>query len=126
MRTFSVIGVMVLLFVSVARTTSEDNLTAPPLQAGMSSENSFATNTQQCRASMRTLAGQAVIFFAANDRYPRNLKEIDMAGTVCPTCGLKYQLTSGDDHFYIECPLSFSPDHGNIDDGVTSWVDSGN
>ena len=121
MRTFSVIGVAVLFILSAACTTSDDNLTAPALPTGMSGENSFDTNTRQCHTNMRTLAGQAVIFYAENSRYPRDQEEMGMSGIVCPECGEEYEIIGGGDHFYIECPLPFSPNHGNIDDGVPSW-----
>jgi len=123
MRTFSVIGVAVLFILSAACTTSDDNLTAPALPTGMSGENSFDTNTRQCHTNMRTLAGQAVIFYAENGRYPRDQEEMGMAGVVCPACQEEYDIIGIEDYFYIECPLPFSPDHGNIDNGVASWLD---
>jgi len=121
MRTFSVIGVIVLFFLSTACTTSGENLTAPPLPTGMNGENSSDTSAGQCHTNMRKLAGQAVIFYAENDRYPIDQGEMGMTGVTCPECGEEYEIIGGGDHFYVGCPLPFSPNHGNIDDGVPSW-----
>lgn len=74
-----------------------------------------------CRANMRTIASQAVIFFATNDRFPTTLEEIGMAGVVCPTCNFTYQLIGTETEFYVGCPLPYDPTHGFIDGGVTSW-----
>jgi hypothetical protein len=89
----------------------------------MSGENSVDTNEQQCHTNMRTLASQAVMFYAENDRYPRDQEEMGMAGVVCPECGEEYTIVADEYHFYIGCPLPFSPNHGNIDNGVVSWED---
>ncbi len=121
MRSISLASVIVLFVLLIACTTSEDNLASPTLPTGLSGENSFDTNTEQCHTNMTTLAGQAVIFYAENGRYPRDQEEMGMAGVVCPECGEEYDIIGDGDYFYIECPLPFSPDHGNIDNGVASW-----
>ncbi|MCD4708067.1 MAG: hypothetical protein K8S62_10060 [Candidatus Sabulitectum sp.] len=80
-----------------------------------------------CRATMRTIASQAVIFFAYHDRYPNNLEEMGMAGVVCPSCEFTYIISpvdaSGNPSFSVWCPLPFDPNHGCIIDGIVSWLE---
>jgi len=74
-----------------------------------------------CRANMRTIASQAVIFFASNNHYPNSLKEIGMEGVFCPACGSEYQLIGTETEFFVGCPMPQLPNHGNIENGIPSW-----
>ena len=74
-----------------------------------------------CRANMRTIASQATIFFASNNRYPNTLEELGMAGVVCPTHCNEYLLIGSETEFYVGCGLPQLPNHGNINNGVASW-----
>jgi len=74
-----------------------------------------------CRANMRTIASQCVIFFASNERYPESLEELGMADVVCPQCGNPYIYEGTENSCYIECGLPLNPNHGKIDNGVPSW-----
>jgi|GEM_PF-755854 len=84
------------------------------------------TLEHNCHENMRTIASQAVIFYAMNDRYPYDLEEMGMEYVVCRSCEASYiyyiyEGSSGYPACYIECPLQIDPNHGNIDDGVASW-----
>ncbi len=75
----------------------------------------------ECRANMRTISSQCVIFFAMNDRYPDNLDEIGMGSLTCPECGNPYIYNGDEQSWYIECGKPEDPNHGYILDGVASW-----
>ncbi len=75
----------------------------------------------ECRANMRTISSQCVIFFAMNDRYPDNLDEIEMGSLTCPECGNPYIYHGDEQSWYIECGKPEDPNHGCIDNGVASW-----
>ncbi len=76
-----------------------------------------------CRANMRTVASQAVMYFANHNRYPKTLEEIGFENLVCPVCNMEYVLVSDEESYFLECPLPTDPNHGNIDNGVVSWND---
>jgi len=77
---------------------------------------------EACRANMRTIASQEVIYFACNDRYTENLQDLGLSGVVCPAFGETYILLVQEyDEFYLACPLHGWANHGNIDNGVASW-----
>lgn len=122
MRTLSAIVFLVILILSSGCTTSGDNITSPVLPSLQNSENNINSDTYKCRAIMRTIAGQATIFFAVNNYYPSSLEEIGMAGVVCPTHNDEYVLIGTESEYYIECGLTQLPNHGNIDNGVPSWL----
>lgn len=81
-----------------------------------------------CRANMRTIASQEVIYFAGNGNYTDVLGDLGMTGVVCPGAKVAHTLTVGalggvvSQSFTITCPNS--PTHGNIDNGIASWQDS--
>ena len=75
-----------------------------------------------CHSNMITISSQAVIFFAQNGTYPNNLREIGMAGTVCPSCFLPYELIGTETDFYVSCPMPLDPNHGYVENGVASWL----
>jgi hypothetical protein len=75
----------------------------------------------ECRACMRTIASQCVLFFAMNSRYPENLEEIGMGNFTCPECGYPYVYSGDEKYFFIECGKPTDPNHGCIDNGVVSW-----
>lgn len=75
-----------------------------------------------CRANMRTIASQCVLFFAVHDRYPESLEELGMGSVTCPECENPYIFFGDSRNLYIECGLPADPNHGNIDNGITSWL----
>jgi hypothetical protein len=77
----------------------------------------------ECRANMRTIASQNVIFFASHDRYAESLEELGWGSVVCPEHGdpYIYQLLEGGTSFHLECGKPSDPNHGCIHDGVASW-----
>lgn len=76
-----------------------------------------------CRANMRTLASQEVIYFANhNGQYAANIIDLDMVGVECPG-GTQYSFASTTlSEFYITCQNT--PTHGHISNGIASWTDS--
>jgi len=75
-----------------------------------------------CRANMRLICMQCVIFFAINSRYPESLEEIGMSNFICPECGNPYVFIGSRWSFFIECGKPEDPNHGYILDGVPSWL----
>ncbi|RKZ02912.1 pilus assembly protein PilE [Candidatus Fermentibacteria bacterium] len=94
------------------------------------SDVSESAKRNACRANMRTIASQEVIYFASNNSKYGTLAQIDMAGVHCPTAGsgTAYTLTVASaggvtsTSITITCPATDS--HGNINNGVASWIDS--
>ncbi len=85
------------------------------------SDVSESARRNACRANMRTVASQEVIYFATNERFTTNLASLDMEGVACPTAGASYTFTGmTTDVLNIQCPTG----HGSISDGVASWRDS--
>ena len=79
-----------------------------------------------CRANMRTIASQNVIYFAQYNRCASTITLLGMGNVRCPSFGLAgaaYTWTGTVSTFSITCPYTTS--HGNIDNGVASWVNSG-
>jgi prepilin-type N-terminal cleavage/methylation domain-containing protein len=76
-----------------------------------------------CRANMRTLASQEVVYFANhNSTYAPDVTTLNMVGVMCPS-GTEYDLSSTTtSHLYIVCDAATS--HGHISDGVASWTDN--
>lgn len=70
----------------------------------------------ECRANLRTIASQEVVFFAENDRYTSSMEELGLGNTHCPSGG-GYRLTADGEHISITCPEG----HGSVDDGIVSW-----
>lgn len=81
-----------------------------------------------CRANMRTIAAQEVIYFASNREYTGSLADLNLAGVQCPapasytiSTGMAFGTTDPNSSFTISCPTG----HGSIDNGLASWIDSG-
>ncbi|PIE53074.1 pilin [Candidatus Fermentibacteria bacterium] len=91
------------------------------------SDVSESAKRSACRANMRTIASQEVIYFAENNSMYGNAVDIEMDQVQCATGGA-YTITIEDRgsapsaSITITCPAAVS--HGNIDNGVASWVDS--
>ena len=89
---------------------------------------SEAAKRNACRANMRTIASQEVIYFARTGMYTDQLSEMNIVGIVCPGCNTPHALTvvslylDPSASFTITCPQT-SPSHGQIDNGVASWQD---
>ncbi len=124
MRLFTLITLVCLLSFATGCTTSGNDIASPPMPE-LGQSNDFSNTPEgvlECRANMRAIASQAIIYYASNERYPKTLEEIGMAGVVCTECNMEYMLTGDADIFNIECPLPTDPNHGCIDDGVASWL----
>lgn len=82
-----------------------------------------------CRANMRTIVTQEMIFFAANNIYTQSLADLTLTGIVCPGTLTPHVIAVAalgldpSASFTITCPQA-APTHGNINNGVASWVDS--
>lgn len=76
-----------------------------------------------CRANMRTIASQEVIYFAYNQEYTESLEELGLGNVTCPECYESYILQVNDEgnEYYLECGKPFDPNHGSINNGVPSW-----
>jgi len=80
-----------------------------------------------CRANMRTIASQEVIYFATAGVYSNALTDLGISGVVCPGTQEPHQLDVADlgsqpsASFTITC--LDGPSHGNIDNGIASWQD---
>lgn len=75
-----------------------------------------------CRANMRTIASQEVIYYASNRRYTTSYDNLNLTGVVCPACEKPFVLEVYDngDAFKVVCPNY--PSHGLIDNGIASWI----
>lgn len=88
---------------------------------------SESAKRNSCRANMRTIASQEVIYFASNNRYTNNLAALNLTGVVCPGNKTAHTIQIGsigggsNNSFTITCPAS--PSHGNINNGIASWQD---
>ncbi len=77
-----------------------------------------------CRANMRTVASQEVIYFASAGEYTADFSLMNIAGVQCPA-GDAYGVTLGatpsgpNTSFTITCPNG----HGIIDNGIADWSD---
>lgn len=73
-----------------------------------------------CRANMRTIASQEVIYFAQNGHYASDLDDLGLGTIRCPAHG-EYIITLDDEvSFTVACP----GDHGNINNGIASWINA--
>ncbi len=91
------------------------------------SDVSESARRNACRANMRTIAGQEVIYYADHDEYTTVMDSIGMDGVECPGGGgTAYTFTGSTSLvFNIQCANSTSAgSHGHISDGITSWRDS--
>jgi type IV pilus assembly protein PilA len=77
-----------------------------------------------CRANMRTIASQEVIYFAEHSEYTTDMGAtgLNMSGVRCPTPGVYTFVNTTSEIFNIQCPGAGT--HGNIANGVASWIDS--
>lgn len=83
-----------------------------------------------CRANMRTIASQEVIYFAANNAYCGSLTSLNLSGVACPLGGA-YTPQVGSiggaiaNSFTVPCPNEpgAPPEHGTIVNGIPSWID---
>ncbi len=74
-----------------------------------------------CRANMRTLASQEVIYFAQHNKYTDNIYDLGIGTLQCPEYGTYLIETNMENSsFTITC----RGNHGCIDNGVSSWLDA--
>ena len=111
-----------LFILSLACTAAEDSLTSPTDPCFQDGGKSADGYVNECRANMRTIAGQCTIFFAGNSRYPNSLEEIGMSGVCCPECNEEYELIGTRTEYYVGCPIPDCSSHGFIENGIPSWA----
>ena len=118
MTRFYATAFILIALIAFSCTDSDDNTVSPvePELLG-----NIDSNAQACRANMRTIASQQVIYFATHDRYAATLEELGMAGITCPECGLEYVIEATECDCSIHCPLPTEPTHGSIINGVATW-----
>ncbi len=78
-----------------------------------------------CRANMRTIDSQLVIFQATNKSLPKSPVEFrlglpELQGIICPTCKISYKYVYENEKYRIECPNKKS--HGYICNRKPSWT----
>ncbi len=124
MRYFMLIITMIILILSTACTSAQDDITSPATPERLNSENNLDTYVEECRANMRTIAGQAVIHYAINGTYPADMEEMGQpySEMTCPECGLTYEFFGDHKYYFLNCPMPSDPTHGFIDNGVPSWT----
>ena len=83
---------------------------------------SESSKRNACRANMRTIASQQVLYFMQNTAYAPSLGDLDLSGVVCPSRTL-YTVTGTTTSFSILCNAA-TGSHGNITDGIASWITS--
>lgn len=71
-----------------------------------------------CRANMRTISSQQVIYYAQNRKYTSSLSELGMEGVRCPS-GVTFYVFGDRDEYTVRCS---TPGHGEIVDGNASWT----
>ncbi len=94
------------------------------------SDVSESAKRNACRANMRTLAGQEVMYMANHSNlYTNALADLGFAGLGCPSSGTsEYTLATavlagGESSYTVTCPTS-ATGHGDIANGLPSWNDS--
>ncbi len=95
------------------------------------SDVSESAKRNACRANMRTLASQEVMWMANNaNLYTNSMTVLGFPGLGCPSSGgstysLSVTAPSGttETSYSIVCPLA-TTEHGRIDNGLPSWNDS--
>lgn len=122
MKGYSITAFTLLALIAFACTDNNDTTVFPMEPEAL---NSFPGSVSECRANMRTIASQQIIYFATNSRYANTLEELGMAGTTCPGCGLEYIIEGTECDYSIHCPLPSDPTHGSIINGVPTWVSIG-
>lgn len=79
-----------------------------------------------CRANMRTVASQQVIWFAGQGElgYTNSMTVLGLGDLGCPETGDGYELSvyDGGNAFNVVCPWE-DGDHGEINNGIASWAE---
>jgi len=87
---------------------------------------SESTARNACRANMRTIASQEVIYFMHHMVYTDDMAALGLSSVMCPR-GIPYAVSVAeyngvpDASYLIVCEND--PTHGNIDNGIASWRD---
>ncbi len=127
MRYFVLITTMIILVLSTACTSARDDITSPATPDLLNSENNLDTHVAECQNNMTTIACTIVGFYAYYNRYPDDLEEIGMSTYVCPACSSTYIYSSSfneetqESEYFLSCPLPSDPNHGFVDNGLSSW-----
>lgn len=77
-----------------------------------------------CRANMRTLSSQTIIYKYHHKTLPTKTHELLaaiplFAQIVCPSCKARFEYHSDGEDYEIRCPNQ--PSHGRIENGNVSW-----
>jgi len=88
----------------------------------------FDEETLVCHRQMKRISIDCMQFYGMNNRYPDSIAELEcidpgVSQLVCPTCQLdyQYQYDPVDEVYIVACPLQQDPDHGYIENCVSSW-----
>ena len=92
-----------------------------------------STKRNACRANMRTIASQEVIYFARSGVYTANKATLGLVDVTCPSgAPANIALAVGPmggiaaQSFSVTCTNAAPGSHGNINNGVASWIDHTN
>lgn len=83
-------------------------------------------NEAACRCNLRSLGSAEALYYAQHNVFANigNLSSSEVMGNAhlleCPTGGINYTVVLVDNTFSIPCPNA-DPNHGSIDDCLTSW-----
>lgn len=83
-------------------------------------------NEAACRCNMRSLGSAEALYYAQYSMYGSvgNLAGSETMGNAhlleCPTASIRYLAILAANTYRIPCPNA-DPNHGSIDDGLTSW-----
>ncbi len=123
MRSLTVISALMLLVLSVACTSTGDDVTSPAFPNLLDEEKNSDSFAHECHENMRTIAGACCVYLASNGTYPADLNTLGEPYTemTCPECGLPYELKGDEKNFALNCPLPEIPNHGSVINGIVSW-----
>ena len=83
-------------------------------------------NEAACRCNMRSLGSAEALYYAQYGVFT-DVGNLSSSGTMgnanlleCPTAGITYTVVLQLNTYRIPCPI-VAPNHGSIDDGLTSW-----
>ncbi len=76
----------------------------------------------ECHDNMMSLLIAQGYFYSEHGRYTNSIEELGQSYRKCPECNYSYIVTGSETDYTISCPLPQDPDHGNIIDGIPSWL----
>lgn len=118
MKRFSIAIISLVALISFSCTDNDQTASSPLEPDPLGDSHDFVSI---CRANMRSISSQQVLYFAVHERYATTLEQLELSGLQCPECGLEYLLEADAYSFNVYCPLPEEPTHGSVIDGVASW-----